>query len=104
MCDCGIEFSFVLYLGPDKLEPLYDWSWASFAGIFFGVQHLYILQPVAMWSHVNLNFILCPATKDPFNGPYYRFCAIIHQAICLLSLGKIYSIVVTWCLPKRKED
>ena len=92
----------VVFIGPDKLEPLNDWSWACFTGIFFGFQHHYILQPVALWSQVNLNFMLCPALKDPFNGPYYRLCAIVHQTLCLLLLGKVYTVVVTWCLPKRK--
>ena len=39
---------------------------------------------------------------DPFNGPYYRTAAVFHQAICLLTLGKVYTLVikgVLWFLP-----
>lgn len=92
------------FVGPDKLEPLSNWSWACFTGICFGIQHHYILQPVAMLTHVNLNFILCPALKDPFNGPYYRTWAIVHQTLCLLFLGKLYTVIVIRCLPKQKQS
>ena len=62
-------------------------------------------------THVNLNFLLCPATVDPFNGPYYRLCAVFHQTACLLTLGKIYTVVLRLglrilspILPSRAED
>ena len=45
-------------------------------------------------SEVNLNFVLCPAVVDPFNGPYYRTIAVFHQAVCLLTLGKIYTLFI----------
>jgi len=90
-------------VGVHNLEPLNDWSWACFAGIVFGIQHHYVMQPAAIISHVNLNFILCPATKDPFRGPYYRTWAVFHQTFCLLILGKLYTIVVKWLLPKSKK-
>ena len=90
--------------GADKLESLNDWSWSCLAGICFGIQHHYILQPAAMATHVNLNFLLCPAEKDPFHGPYYRTWAIFHQTLCLLFLGKLYTVIVTWCLPKQKKN
>ena len=45
-------------------------------------------------THVNLNYILCPALVDPFNGPYYRTAAVFHQAACLLTLGKLYTLAV----------
>ena len=45
-------------------------------------------------TNVNLNYILCPALVDPFNGPYYRTAAVFHQASCLLTLGKLYTLAV----------
>ena len=45
-------------------------------------------------THVNLNYILCPAYVDPFRGPYYRTAAVFHQAFCLLTLGKLYTLIV----------
>ena len=127
--------------GPNSLEPFTELAWPCFAGILFGIHHHYILQAVALvrggegsfevWlcskgkalyppslppssqlSHVNLNYILCPATVDPFNGPHYRTAAILHQTICLLTLGKLYTLVVKAVLKalpeyqpiKSKED
>ena len=46
--------------------------------------------PLPQLTHVNLNYILCPALVDPFNGPYYRTAAVFHLAACLLTLGKLY--------------
>lgn len=54
-------------------------------------------------TQVNLNFMLCPADKDPFNGPYYRLAAVFHQAFCLLTLGKIYSLVLHLLIPSGKK-
>jgi hypothetical protein len=80
--------------GPTAQEPFKEWAWSCFSGILFGVQHHYIMQPIALLTHVNLNYLLCPATMDPFNGPYYRLCAVFHQAVCLLVLGKIYTLLL----------
>ena len=62
-------------------------------------------------TYVNLNYLLCPATVDPFNGPYYRLCALFHQAVCLLTLGKLYTVVLrlglrvlSLILPSRAES
>lgn len=95
--------------GPKSLEPFKEWAWSCFSGILFGIHNHYILQPVALLTHVNLNYVLCPATVDPFNGPYYRTAAVFHQALCLLTLGKIYTLIikgVLWFLPRanHKED
>jgi hypothetical protein len=95
--------------GPSTLEPFKEWSWACFAGILFGVQHHYIMQPIALLTHVNLNYLLCPALMDPFAGPYYRLWAVFHQTASLLILGKIYTLllrlflaVVSPILPARQ--
>lgn len=79
-----------------------EWAWSCFAGIVFGIHHLYIMQPIAMVTEVNLNYMMCPATKDPFNGPYYRLAAIFHQALCLLTLGKLYSLFLRLFGPHKK--
>jgi hypothetical protein len=92
------------YWGIDCLEPTTEFAWAIFSGIYFGIHQLFILQPLAMVSHVNLNFILCPARLDPFKGPYYRLAAVFHQMLCLLFCGKVYSIILKLVIRKRKTD
>ena len=51
-------------------------------------------HPSFQLTHVNLNYVLCPAIVDPFRGPYYRTAAVFHQATCLLTLGKIYTLII----------
>lgn len=75
------------------------------------ISDLVLLLLFLQLTHVNLNYILCPATVDPFHGPYYRLFAIFHQAICLLTLGKIYTLLIKLALrilspilPKVKDE
>lgn len=62
-----------------------------------------------------MNYVMCPASVDPFSGPYYRLCAVFHQSACLLTLGKAYTVllqlvlrIISPLLPSReienKED
>eukprot|EP00731_Ephydatia_muelleri_P034488 Em0062g11a len=44
--------------------------------------------------YMNLNYFLCLASVDPFRGPYYRIIGLFHQTLCLLFVGKVYTLVV----------
>ena len=63
----------------------------------------HFVDPPLQMSHVNINFILCPASMDPFRGPYYRMAAILHQMLCLLFTGKVYSCLIKAVIPKEKQ-
>eukprot|EP00731_Ephydatia_muelleri_P013568 Em0007g878a len=45
-------------------------------------------------TYMNLNYFLCLASVDPFRGPYYRIIGLFHQTLCLLFVGKVYTLVV----------
>ena len=90
--------------GVDILEPFTDFTWAIFSGIFFGIHQLFVLQPLALLTHVNMNFILCPASMDPFHGPYYRLAAVFHQTACLLLAGKVYSLLLRVIISKKQKS
>ncbi|KAL5509680.1 hypothetical protein EMCRGX_G005084 [Ephydatia muelleri] len=43
--------------GPDCLEPFSEWAWCFFANVVFTVHHSYIMTPLALLTHVNLNYL-----------------------------------------------
>jgi hypothetical protein len=96
----------VYQLGIKSLEPFKEISWAFFSGCVMGIHHMYVLQPLAYLTRVNLNFMMCPAIGDPFNGPYYRLAAVGHQSLCLMFSGKAYTafirLVILPFLPKHE--
>ena len=84
--------------GPESIEPVFNLGWNTLTGIIFGIHHHYILQPIGALAHVNLNYILCPAERDPFRGQYYRLAAVFHQSAALFFLGKIYGSIIRYII------
>lgn len=82
---------YLMSLGdPYTIEHYFDFSWALFVLGLQMAYHFFFLQAVSMMTGVNLNNILCPAVTDPFNGPFYRMWAILHQSALILVHGKVY--------------
>lgn len=95
ICVTFIVPPFLIYSnGNSCCEPLRDMSWALLTILVFAFYMFYVLQTIAMTTLVNLNSMLCPAVSDPFYGANYRWFAMIHQQLLILSLGKVYSAIV----------
>lgn len=44
--------------------------------------------------------MLCPAILDPFDGPWFRIAAVIHQALLCPLLCKLFCLFADFCLTK----
>ena len=42
--------------------------------------------------------MLCPAVLDPFEGPYYRIAAVLHQAILCPAMCKLFCLISAFFL------
>ncbi|XP_065644267.1 transmembrane protein 164 [Hydra vulgaris] len=80
--------------GAYSCEPLTDLAWPFLGVLIFFFYMMYFLQSIALMTLVNLNSVLCPAISDPFYGPSWRWFAMIHQPLLILSFGKIYTICI----------
>lgn len=79
--------------GVYNMEAVNDYTWNTISysvNIFY---HFVFLQIVAIPSQVNLNHMLCPAIKDPFEGPHYRAIAVTHEAVLSTLLCKLVTIL-----------
>lgn len=86
------------------MEPLSNFHWGFMSIGFMRLYHYIILQPISFITEVNLNSIMCPAVSDPFEGPWYRIAAHLHQTLFILLHGKIYCIIgQKFFVPKHTE-
>ncbi|CAJ0609062.1 unnamed protein product [Cylicocyclus nassatus] len=87
---------YLMYLkGAFEPEKAYDYTWAAFGLSCFLLYHFAVLQPMAMYSRVNLNNIMCPAISDPFQSRAYRVIACAHQTLLIPIISKTYSAIAS---------
>ncbi|KAB0797905.1 hypothetical protein PPYR_08898 [Photinus pyralis] len=100
----GLMFVVPYYLlrlgGVYNIEKYSDFSWNAMSLSFNIVYHFLVLQSIAVPTMVNLNHMLCPAILDPFEGPYYRIFAVLHQALLCPLLCKLYCLIAAFLLTK----
>ncbi|CAH0404802.1 unnamed protein product [Chilo suppressalis] len=100
----GMMFVIPYYLlrigGVYNIEPFWDFNWSIFSYCLNLLYHFIVLQIIAIPAQVNLNHMLCPAILDPFDGPWYRIAAVLHQAMLCPILCKVYCSVAEFCLTK----
>jgi hypothetical protein len=75
------------------MEPYNNFHWAFMSIACVRLYHYVILQPMSFLTMVNLNAMMCPAVSDPFNGPYYRIAANLHQIPFIFIFGKAYCFI-----------
>lgn len=72
-------------------EGRYNTAWPLFSMSIICLYHFIFLQPLAFYTSVNLNNILCPAISDPLGNRFYRLAACMHQFFLVPILSKGYS-------------
>ena len=87
----------ILLAIPENISPpaVNDVTYPLLSYSIFFLYHFIILQPIAVMTGVNLDFILCPAPNDPFAGQNYIFHATWTQLIVIFAVSKVLSLLVT---------
>ena len=76
-----------------NMEPYWNFHWALMSIACVRLYHYLVLQPLSFATGVNLNSTMCPAVSDPFNGPFYRIAANLHQIPFIFLFGKCYCFI-----------
>ncbi|XP_034230561.1 transmembrane protein 164 isoform X2 [Thrips palmi] len=84
--------------GVYNMEPLSDLSWCIFSYGLLIMYHFVILQGLGLPSEINLNKMLCPASKDPFSGPNYRIWGTLHQMLLCPLACKLFIVGANYFL------
>lgn len=101
----GLMFVIPAYLiragGAFNCEAVTDFTWNIISYGCLCLYHFFFLQILAEPFQVNLNHMLCPALLDPFEGPNYRWLAVIHQGLLCPILSKVY---ISLLAPKPNDS
>lgn len=81
-----------------SVEPTADWTWPVLAFSLYSLFHWLVLQPMSLLSGANLNNMMCPPVSAPelLSGPYYRNLGMLHQALLVPLVGKMYPLIVSY--------
>lgn len=86
--------------GVYNVEPISDLSWCFFSYGLLVMYHFIILQGLGLPTEVNLNKMLCPASKDPFSGQNYRIWGTLHQMLLCPLACKLFVLGADYFLTK----
>lgn len=86
--------------GVYNVEPLTDLSWSLFSYGLNVIYHFVILQGLGLPTEINLNKMLCPASKDPFSGQNYRIWGTLHQMLLCPLACKLFIIGADYFITK----
>ncbi|KAE8748639.1 hypothetical protein FOCC_FOCC004650 [Frankliniella occidentalis] len=84
--------------GVYNVEPITDLSWCLFSYGLLIMYHFVILQGLGLPSEINLNKMLCPASKDPFSGQNYRIWGTLHQMLLCPLACKLFIVGAKYIL------
>jgi len=90
--------------GPFSAPMVGELGMALLSYAVFLLYHLLILQPVALLTRVNLDFVMCPAPNDPFHGPNYLLHHIWIQAVLIISVSQAFSLLLNKFSSKSKPE
>lgn len=86
------------------MEPLGNFHWGLISIGFMRLYHYLVLQPISFATDVNLNSMMCPAISDPFQGPWYRIVANLHQTFFIFIHGKIFCFIGKHFFAPKKSN
>ena len=76
------------------VEPLTDvLGWPLLCYGIWMLYHWAVLELTAVTTLGNMNMMLCPVSSDPFYGPNWRLCALLHQFFLTFVTGKLYALI-----------
>ena len=101
----GLMLVVPVVLAGQEVRPEHwsDLSHATLSYSVFFLYHIVLLQPVARYTGINLDYTLCPAPSDPFSGPRYILHALWSQAVVIAFLTRTYILLISYIVPAKLD-